>query len=391
MSIKILQICAVDHSFETLLKPLIKEQLKNEYISHNACSNTGNLSNLRDEGFEMFDISIDRQIKPISNLKSIYNLYKLMKHEKYDIVHVHTPIAALLGRIAAKLAGVKNIIYTAHGFYFHEGMTKIKYNIFYFIEKFFCKFFTDWLLLQSIEDYQLCIEKNFNTKKRTIHLSNGVDINNEFNPVKINKESIIKLKNTFNIQEKDVVFIFVGRLVKEKGIIELIEAFTKLNSNMTNTKLLLVGDVLASERDQDIKGVLKSIKANKSIIHTGFRKDINNLMYLSDVFVLPSYREGLPRSIIEAMALNKPVIATNIRGCREEVIHNYNGFLIEKMNSNHLYEKMRILTNDKDLRHRFGMNGRIKVEESFNEEKILKIQMDLFQSITKDKENFYDK
>jgi glycosyltransferase involved in cell wall biosynthesis len=330
----------------------------------------------------MISVPIDRKIKPLSNLVSIYRLYRLMKKEKYDIVHVHTPIASVLGRIAAKLAGVKHIIYTAHGFYFHEGMPKVVYLLFYYVEKLCARWFTDWLLLQSKEDYELSLNKNFKKKDRILHIGNGVDIYSKFNLSSIPESEVRKLKKDFHLTDDHVVFAFVGRLVKEKGIFELIQAFRQLKRTTSNVKLLVIGDVHPSERDQKSAQELKKLLEDDDIIATGFRLDIPALLAISDVFVLPSHREGLPRSIIEAMALCKPIIATNIRGCREEVIDGENGFLVEKANVQQLFERMYQLANDRALRERFGKRSREIVEKFFDERKVIDIQLALFEQLS---------
>jgi len=379
---KILQICTIDLSLQELLKPLIVALMEKGYVVHNACTDTGRFESLRKDGLTMISVPIDRKIKPLSNLVSIYRLYRLMKKEKYDIVHVHTPIASVLGRIAAKLAGVKHIIYTAHGFYFHEGMPKVVYLLFYYVEKLCARWFTDWLLLQSKEDYELSLNKNFKKKDRILHIGNGVDIYSKFNLSSIPESEVRKLKKDFHLTDDHVVFAFVGRLVKEKGIFELIQAFRQLKRTTSNVKLLVIGDVHPSERDQKSAQELKKLLEDDDIIATGFRLDIPALLAISDVFVLPSHREGLPRSIIEAMALCKPIIATNIRGCREEVIDGENGFLVEKANVQQLFERMYQLANDRALRERFGKRSREIVEKFFDERKVIDIQLALFEQLS---------
>src|SRR5699024_9965328 len=215
---KVLQVCAIDLTVDKLLKPLIIESNRQGFETHIACTDTGLFSKLENEVPNLYNIGIDRSISPLSNIKSIIGLYKLMKKEHFDIVHVHTPIAALLGRVAAKLARVDNIVYTAHGFYFHEDMSKKQYNLYYGIEKYAAKFLTDWLLLQSKEDYDLSKERKFLNESRIIHLSNGIDLTNKFNPSLIEQSEIEHLKESLNIEENDIVFSFVGRLVKEKGV-----------------------------------------------------------------------------------------------------------------------------------------------------------------------------
>lgn len=375
---KILQICAIDSSVDVLLRPLIIRSMEEGYEVHSACSNTGRFSKLEQDGFSMINIPISRSISPVSNLKSIYRLYKLMRKENYDIVHVHTPIAALLGRIAAKLAGARNIVYTAHGFYFHENMSKSQYKLFYNIEKYAARFLTDWLLLQSKEDYELSLDNKFLRKDRIIHLSNGVDITNKFNINIFSPNHLNELKQDLGIAEEDFVFTFIGRLVKEKGIFELLEAFTELNKHKKNIKLILIGGLNKSERDQSSIQKLDSYLKNENILQLGYRKDIPELLAISNTFILPSYREGLPRSIIEAMAMKKPVIATNIRGCREEVFDNINGYLVEKKSSESLYKAMEKIISNPERLNEFGQNSRQLAEEMFDEEKVLAKQLELF-------------
>lgn len=378
---KILQVCAIDLSIEALLKPLIQALAKEGYIVHSACTDTGKFEALRQQQLTVINIPIKRKISLWSNLQSVWNLYQLIKKEKYDIVHVHTPIAAILGRIAAKLAGTPHIIYTAHGFYFHEGMSKYQYCFFYFLEKYFARYATDWLLLQSREDYELCLAKSFKDKDKIIHISNGIDIFHKFNPVLIEDEARKEIRKDLGIEEGSIVFSFIGRFVREKGIFELIEAFQRMKQEFPSVRLLMIGDSLTSERDQESYQRLKELLNDESIITPGFRKDIPELLASSDVFVLPSYREGLPRSIIEAMAMEKPIIATNIRGCREEVFPEENGFLVEKADVEDLYEKMVILCADKEKREKFGRCSRKIVEESFNEEKVIDKQLSLFRRL----------
>ncbi|MBX0313287.1 glycosyltransferase family 4 protein [Planococcus glaciei] len=379
---KILQVCAIDFTVDRLLKPIILESMEKGYEVHNACTDEGLFPQLESQGLVMKNIAIDRKISPLSNLKSIKAFVKLMKKEKYDIVHVHTPVAALLARVAAKLAGQKNVIYTAHGFYFHDEMKPRVYKLFYSIEKYAAKWMTDWLLLQSIEDYKLALNDNFSPKERTIHLSNGVDIWNRFNPQVLTGSKLSRQE--IGLEEDDVVFTFIGRLVREKGIFELIQAFNKLHEKNPKTKLLLIGGLLESERDQTSFELLQELLKSPGVHHLGFRNDTPELLSLSDVFVLPSHREGLPRSIIEAMGLGLPVIASNIRGCREEVFPNENGFLFEKENVNELYKVMSDLAANEDMRKQFSIRSREIVEESFDERKVLAKQIALFDKLTKE-------
>ncbi|BAH45227.1 putative polysaccharide biosynthesis protein [Brevibacillus brevis NBRC 100599] len=380
---KILQVCAIDRSVESLLYPLIEKLMDEGYEVHTACSDTGRFDVLTAKGLTLRSIPIKRKIDPISNLGTIGALYRLMKREKYDVVHVHTPIAAVLGRVAARLAGVSHVIYTAHGYFFHEGMSKSTYQMYYTLEKWFARHMTDYLLLQSREDYELSVQDGFSSKtERILHIGNGVDLTERFQPRHVTREKVQSIKSSLGLQDDHVVITYVGRMVSEKGIFELLEAFRKLAGEFPRLRLLLVGDVSSSERDQRGQNFVELCRQHPQIILAGFRTDIPELMATSDIFVLPSHREGLPRSIIEAMAMAKPIVATNIRGCREEVRDGVNGFLVEPKQVSPLYAALKKLVVDSRLREAFGQNSRSIALEHFDERTVLAKQAALFAQLT---------
>lgn len=151
---------------------------------------------------------------------------------------------------------------------------------------------------------------------------------------------------------------------------------------------MLIGGLLDSERDQESYSELQSLLSSPGVIQLGFRNDTPELLSISNVFVLPSHREGLPRSIIEAMGMKLPIIASNIRGCREEVFPKRNGFLFEKENTEELYEAMKNLALDKNMRHSFSLESRKIAEELFDEQKVLAKQLELFDNLTKEVDTY---
>ncbi|WP_079477797.1 glycosyltransferase family 4 protein [Halobacillus salinus] len=373
---KILQICGVDETADKLLRPLVMRLKQEGHEVHIACADTGRVDRLRAEGFEVFTIPMKRSLAPVSSGKSLWKLFRLMRREKYDIVHVHTPVAAALGRVAAKMAGIKHIVYTAHGFYFHDDMGRVPYYFWFTIEKWLARHTTDYILLQSKEDYELCLRERFLPEEKTFHLSNGVDIEGTFRPSKKVRDT---MRDSLHLQEEERVICFIGRLVKEKGILELLEAFKQVKQVRKNVKLLVIGSLSQSERDQDTYRMLQNHLRDPDVLALGYRNDIHQLLEAADIFVLPSYREGLPRSIIEAMAMEKAVVATDIRGCREEVIDGKTGYLVPKGDSNVLRDRLLRLVDDAALRSSFGKEGRRFAEQYFNERKVLDLQVELFR------------
>lgn len=379
---RILQICAIDLTMMNLLAPLVVRSFEEGYQVEGACSDTGYFKVFETWPCHIEEVKIDRSIHPVSNMRSIFHLYRLMRQRKYDIVHVHTPVASVLGRIAAKLAGVPHIVYTAHGFYFHDGMSRGQYLFWFFLEKFFARFCTTWILLQSREDYDLCIKHKFKRGNRILHLSNGVNIHTKFHPDCVSRDERCVAKQRWGIQSHDVVICFVGRLVQEKGIYELVKAFQILrDSTDASVKLLLIGHVSSSERDQGACDIEKRIGSNPGVILAGDRKDVPTCLAISDIFALPSYREGLPRSVIEAMAMGLPIVATNVRGCREQVREGDNGYLVPISDVNALYAKLHDLVCDSERRQQFGLKSRMFAEKYFDEEKVLDKQIKLFQQL----------
>lgn len=380
--LKILEVCAIDITVKNLLLPLINKLEKEGYIVEIACSRGKKAETLERKGYVFRFINIDRKINLVLNIKSIIKLYRIMKRGKYDIVHVHTPVASILGRIAAKLAGVPIIIYTAHGFYFHEGMSCLKYNIILNIEKYLAKHYTDFIFTQSEEDRRTALENNFIDKSKILTIGNGVDVWGEFNPINIEKNKINKLYKEFNLNKNDKIVTFIGRLVKEKGIMDLLEVFNNVNFNdEKKVKLIMVGDIAQNERDKDTKMKLGKYRDNSNVIFTGYRDDINSILYLTDVFCLPSYREGMPRSIIEAMAMECAVVATDIRGSREEVIDGKTGFLVPVNSINILSDKIKKLIGDEKFLKKMKIAGRRRAEIFFSEKEIVKKQLETFNKL----------
>ncbi|WLD93005.1 glycosyltransferase family 4 protein [Alkalihalobacillus sp. AL-G] len=378
---KILQITAVDFTLKKFLLPLIDELENKGYNVDIACNIHGIGNQLIKDGYNIINIPFTRDMNIINHLKCLIKLIKLIKAGEYDIIHTHTPVASLIGRFAAKVAGSKTIVYTAHGFYFHENMNPLIYKTIYFLEKTWAKYFSDYIFFQSCEDYDLAIKKKFKPKNRLIHIGNGVS-SEKFNPTLYDGD---KIRQELGLQKEDIVITFIGRMVIEKGIVELLQAFRSIkNKGFKQIKLLLIGGQVEGDRDSfDLNQYVSNLnkKISKDIHVLGLRDDIPLLLSSSDIFVLPSYREGLPRSIIEAMGMAKPIIATNIRGCREEVFPNVNGYLCNVKDSHDLGEKILKLINNKELISKFGEASRDIFLNHFDERKVINKQIDVFNSL----------
>ncbi|PTI70160.1 glycosyltransferase family 4 protein [Mammaliicoccus vitulinus] len=375
---KIIQVTAIDMTMNNFLNPLNKVSKERGHEVHCVCSKGPYEEEIKNNGYYFHNVSIDREINLKKNIKSVLMMVKLFKLLKPDIVHVHTPVAAVLGRIAAKIAKVPKIIYSAHGFYFHEGMPAKKYKMFFYIEKYIGRYFTDYIFTQSEEDFEVARKNKFlKNKNNYVHISNGIDLDNKFNIDNFSESDAESLRKKYKISTNDTVVSFIGRLVKEKGILDLLESYNYLESE--NVKFLIIGSLPQGERDTETLKLLEKFKANKNMIFTGQVSNVNEHLYLSDVFCLPSYREGMPRSIIEAMSMGNAVIATNIRGSREEVIHDETGFLCNINSSKEIAKYIDELVKNPSKMSIFKENGLERARKLYDENKVIEKQINVFE------------
>lgn len=373
-----MQITSVDTMMHNMLEALNKECIQQNIEVVAICEVNRHGQVIEDIGVRLIDKKIGRKIG-FSNIISIFEIVKILKEEKPDIVHTHAPVASVITRIACKIVGIQNVVYTAHGFYFHDEMSKLKYNFYFGIEKIMAKFFTTHLFVQSKEDTDLAIQKKFLPEQKIDYIGNGIDVIDKFNNKNYSLKKIKQIKSQFQISDGEIVISFIGRLVEEKGIIDLLEAFEIVDN--IKMKLLIIGDLAPGERDIETIKKIEKYKKNSNIIFTGRREDINDLLIISDIYCLPSYREGMPRSIIEAMAMGNAIVATDIRGCREQVVHNSNGYIVPLRSPVIIAEKINFLAENPEILRSFQRKSISIAAKKYNEDKIVKFQISKFKKI----------
>lgn len=318
----------------------------------------------KDEGVELKSIDMTRQITIIKDLKALIELYKYFKNQKPDIVYTFTPKAGLLGMMASFLSRVPVRIHNVVGMPLMEATGK-KFILLKFIER-LTYFFSTNLFCNSF-GLKKFINENLTKKDVKVIAQgsiNGVDTEFFKNTKTLDEQELIRDK--FKIDKKDFVITFVGRIVKDKGINELIEAFINLSKKYNNLKLLLVGDY--EEHLNPIKNENKIlIDSLDSIITVGFQNDIRDFLSITDLFVLPSYREGLPNSLIEAGSFGIPLLATNINGCNEIIDDGITGILVEKKSAKKLEEAIDKLLEDKELYNSIKLKVRDRIIEKYEQ------------------------
>ncbi|WP_299702390.1 glycosyltransferase family 4 protein [uncultured Pontibacter sp.] len=330
---------------------------------------TGQLPYMRSKGFEpvmvsatgpeskavveeqespLIEIGMTRKITPVQDLKALWQFYRLCKKHKPAIVHSHTPKAGIIGMLGAKLAGVPVRLHTVAGLPLMETQGKTRQ------------------VLESVEKLTYScatkvypnstVLKNFILKSRFCGpdkvkvigngSSNGINAS-FFSREQLDEAELQELKSQLGIAPANFVFVFIGRLVKDKGIQELVTAFKKLQSEQPQVKLLLVGP-FEQDLDPIDNAILQEIEHNTSILSVGFQHDVRPYLAISNALAFPSYREGFPNVPMQAGCFHLPSIVTDINGCNEIIKHGENGLIVPPKSMKALHKAMRSFVTDQE-------------------------------------------
>lgn len=383
----LLQLCAVDFTAWHFLMPLMRRQREAGFEVELACSPGPFTGMIEAEGFQHHPVRILRNYNVASHWSAYRRLVRLMRERCHVVMHAHTPVAALIGRPAARRAGVPVVLYTAHGFYFHDRMPPWMRRMHIWLER-RAHHRADFLFTENREDLRTAIKEGIAPECAAMAIGNGVDVD-YFAPEAVD-ENVIRRKRAelgFTDAEGPIVMV-IGRLVREKGHLEFLEAFAALKDSFPAARAVVIGETLESDRDgigHTIKQRAAALGLGDRVRFAGLRRDVRDLLSLADVFCLPSWREGMPRSVIEAMALGKPVITTDIRGCREEVVDGRTGRLVPVQDAAALERALAELLSDEAQRRRMGDEGRQRARQLFDEANVIERQMKVMREIFEQK------
>ncbi|MGD9002261.1 MAG: glycosyltransferase family 4 protein [Anaerolineae bacterium] len=312
-------------------------------------------------------IPFEPRLSPLADLKTLTQLMRYFRQERFDIVHTHSVKPGLLGRLAARIVGVPVIVHTIHGFYFYDGMSRRQYRLFVMIEKLGAACCHS-LLSQNRQDIETAIREGICSADKVHYLGNGIDLS-RFDPGRIPRENVVSLRADLGIPPRQPVIGFVGRLVREKGICELAEAASILKSKGVQARFLLIGVALEGKRTAvSLETLVRRYGIGDNVVHLGYRDDIPELLSLMDIVVLPSYgREGVPRILMESAALGKPVVASRVRGNVEAVEHGKTGLLVPVRDASALADAIVSLLRDPERAADMGHQARQRALTHFDE------------------------
>jgi glycosyltransferase involved in cell wall biosynthesis len=334
-------------------------------------------------GVPHWPVAFTRRMTPFRDLIAAFQIWRLCRRERFTIVHTHQVKAALFGQMAARLAGVPLVINTVHGFYFHEHTPPLKRRAWIALEK-LCATFSDVLLSQNREDIATAVETGICDRGKIEHLGNGIDVR-RFDRSALPAEWLAKLRADLGIQEGVPVVGFVGRLVEEKGLLELFAAVAAIRSRVPGLRFLVVGPVDADMPDHLGPATAAQAGIGDITVFAGYRDDMPELYALMTVLVLPSHREGLPRSPMEASSMGVPIVATDIRGCREVVRPDQNGYLVPVRDAAALASAIERVLADSALAARLGARARELAVTDFDEQIIFGRVVRVYQRLLAEK------
>lgn len=378
---RVLAIVNVDTMADLIVKPWLRSLQAKGYVVHVACSNGPCMENVKKEGFETHVLDIRRKFNPLVNIRPIFQAWRLIRKHKFGVVNTHSPIGAAVGRIAARLAGVPAIVYTVHGFYFHDNSPFWARIPLVAIE---------WLLGRVTTHFMFVSEEDRQTALRTGIAKNSACTTTIYNAVnsEIFKPALDaereNIQSSLGIAPGKTVIGIVGRIVKEKGYREFASMAQSLLQQNKNGCFLVIGDSLASDRDrfgETFRKMIQEQGMSEHFIFTGFTSEVPRYLQAIDIFVLPSYREGFPKSVLEAMSSGLPVVATDIRGSREAVVHGQTGLIVPPRNAHALSEAVSQLVDHPEKAKAMGVASRTRVLEMYDERILHKRFVGVFDNL----------
>lgn len=347
----------------------------------------GQLRRLKEEGFEVTTVSapgpyvqglesegirhiawphVTRAWDPAADVRAFRELVRILGRERFDLVHTHNPKPGVMGRVAARRVGVPCVVNSVHGFYASPEDPLRKRIPVLVLERLAARF-SDLELYASEEDLAWARRIGVVKSSRSRFLGNGVDLR-RFDPSAVSASRLAALRKELGIPEGALVVGAVGRLVAEKGYRELFAAARAVRREMPHARFIVLGSPDREKADAITTAEIE--RARQDIVFTGWVDDVRDFVALMNVFVLPSWREGQPVSAIEASAMAKPLILTDIRGCREVARHDVEGILVPPRDPRRLASAITRLLGDGALRDRFGRAARRRAIASFDERHI---------------------
>jgi glycosyltransferase involved in cell wall biosynthesis len=377
--IKVAHIAASDVTLTTLLLNQLSRFREAGFEVSGIAARGPHAAQLDSVGVQFFEIPVSRSLSPLSDLKALIALVQLLRRERFDIIHTHTPKGGLLGQYAALLAGTPIRVHTIHGLYFPGFMRPEQRWLYVWLERITLAF-SQLNFSQNPEDIPVAIEERISRPERLSQIGNGIPLD-RFDPSRFSSEERRAIRSELGLSDDHVVIGMVGRLVAEKGYREAFEAARLVRERVPNARFLFVGR-FEPKADAIQKEELEKHDIADIAQFLGHRDDVPRLYAAMDLFILPSHREGFPRSVMEAAAMALPSVVTDIRGCRQTVEHAVTGLMVPLRDPQRLADAIEELATDPGKRARMGKAAREKALREFDENRIIDSIIAAYRQLT---------
>jgi len=364
--VKVVQVTNVDFSLRHFLMPLMLAAQARGHDVLGACADGPLLADVRAAGLRVAPLPMARSLSPVAQWRALWAMVALFRAERPDLVHAHMPISGFLARLAARIAGVPRVAYTCHGFLFNQPGPWWRRALGLVMEWLGGRL-TDVTLTVSTEE--AADARRLWIARRAVPVGNGRDPA-RFRP---NPAARARVRQALGVPEAQVVIVIVSRLVRHKGYPELLAAMR----DVPGAELWVVGERLPSDHGADLEPLFDASGLGPRLRRLGYRADIAGVLAAADIFTLPSHFEGLPMSVIEAMLTGLPVVATTIRGPREQVADGRTGLLVPPATVAPLATALARLVADPALRASMGAAGRARAVLMYSEAAVLARTLDL--------------
>jgi len=381
----------LDYNLYLFRLPIMLKMVEKGWKVYAICPKGKVSCKFNDYGIEHINFSLERRsLNPFAEVYTIYKLYKILKNLKVDILNTFTSKPNIYGTLAGRLSRIPIIINLVEGlgsFYVEDNLkAKLIRKIIEILYTFSFRISNKVIVINPDDMFYLIKKRILQEKKAFLIKSVGVDTN-EYSREKIDNIIIKSLQKNLNLNDNQIIVLMIARLLIHKGVLEYIKAAEILKEKYKKkVEFLLVGDFEPGNLYNVSKDILDSYIKKRTVKILGWRDDIKDLLALCDIFVLPSYyREGIPRTILEAESMGKPIVTTNTIGCKEVVENEKNGYLVPIKDVQALSDAIEKLILDSDLRKKYGNYSRQKAVNEYEINKIIEKYMELYKTLLNEK------
>ena len=375
---RVIHLTTVDMSLALLLLPQLSAFRDAGYDVVGVSAAGPYVERLEDHGIR--HVALRRSTRAVdlrADVAAAREFLSICRRLRPDIVHTHNPKPGVYGRIAARLAGVPCIVNTVHGLYAQPSDPLRRRFVVYSLER-LAAAFSHAELLQNVEDVEVLRRLGVPRRKICV-LGNGVDLS-RFDPGQ-HRSARVRIRAELGIRDDEVVVGLVGRLVGEKGYREVFAAARRVRAKHPEVRFVVAGPHDTHKADAITRAEVERATVDSGVVFLGMRSDVESLYAAMDVYVLASHREGFPRSAMEAAAMGLPIVATDIRGCRQVVDEGANGFLVPPRCHEPLASAVCSLVADRSLREAMGAASRAKALTSFDDRAQVRITLEVYERL----------